>query len=308
MDNILHIAVLLTCFNREAKTKACLTSLLRAYGIFSEMHQTDMAIFLVDDGCTDGTVQAVREVCGNADLHIITGNGQLYWSGGMCLAWRTAREEAKRRSCQWNFYLLLNDDTTLWPDALDSLWQAHLYSMEHFGKPGIYSGITCQEGHPEVITYSGDVFESGVKGKWHRLGPAETPQMVDQCNANILLVPQAIVDSVGIFHDGYIHGAADQDYCMLVRRNGFPALITAGIAGECEYDHMDEKEECLRLMQMSFKERKRYVYHPTHSDKDYLLFVKRNIPGKYPLSVILRKIRLYCPTLYYYINKARGLY
>ena len=42
--------------------------------------------------------------------------------------------------------------------------------------------------------------------------------------------------------------------------------------------------------------------------KDYLLFVKRNIPKKYLISTVLRKTRLYCPRLYYYINKVRGLY
>lgn len=308
MHTPLHIAVLLTCFNRQDKTTACLKSLLLAYGNFTQTHEAHLAIFLTDDGCTDNTVKAAQEACHEAELHIVPGNGSLYWAGGMRRAWREAIADETRRGCPWDFFLLLNDDTTLWPDALDTLWHTHLYSMQHYAKPGIYSGITCQKGHPEVITYSGDIFDSGAKGKWHRLGPAGTPQLVDQCNANILLVPRTIVDRVGIFHDGYIHGAADQDYCMQVRCNGFPALITAGIAGECEYDHMNEKEECLRLMRMSFKERKHYIYHPTHSDKDYLLFVKRNIPGKYPLSVVLRKIRLYCPTLYYYINKVRGLY
>lgn len=308
MDTPLHIAILLTCFNREAKTSACLRSLLRAYDNFTRTHSADMAIFLVDDGCTDGTVRAAQNICSEAELHIIPGNGHLYWAGGMRTAWREAIAYEKQKGRPWDFFLLLNDDTYLWSDALDTLWQTHLYCMEHFSKPGIYSGITCQEGNPDVITYSGDVFETGAKGKWHRLGPADTPQMVDQCNANILMVPREIVDSVGIFYKGYIHGAADQDYCMQVRKAGFPALITASIAGECEYDHISEKEECQQLMRMSLNERREYVYHPTHSDKDYLLMVKRNIPGKYPLSVILRTIRLYCPTLYFYINQARGLY
>lgn len=308
MPSPLNIAVLLTCFNRQDKTTACLASLLRAYGNFTQTHSAHMAIFLTDDGCTDGTVKAAQDVCSQAELHIIPGDGQLYWAGGMRKAWHEAMAHETRKGQTWDVFLLLNDDTVLWPDALDTLWQAHLYCMDHYSRPGIYSGITCQEGHPEIITYSGDVFDTRTKGKWHRLGPSGIPQMVDQCNANILMVPHEIVDNVGIFHEGYIHGAADHDYCMQVRKAGFPALITAGIAGECEYDHISEKEECQQLMRMSLRERKKYVYHPTHSDKDYLLMVKRNLPGKYPLSVVLRTIRLYCPTLYYYINKVRGLY
>lgn len=308
MSTPLHIAVLLTCFNRRDKTTACLRSLVQAYANFAQKHEAHLSVFLTDDGCTDGTAQAAKDVCQGTELHIVPGNGHLYWAGGMRAAWREALADEARSGRRWDFFLLLNDDTVLWPQALDTLWHTHLHCLEHFSKPGIYSGITCQEGHPEVITYSGDVFDSGAKGKWHRLGPSDVPQMVDQCNANILLVPREIEDRVGIFYEGYIHGAADHDYCMQVRRAGFPALITPGIAGECEYDHISEKEECLRLMRMTLGQRRKYVNHPTHSDKDYLLMVKRNIPGKYPLSVALRTIRLYCPRLYYYINKVRGLY
>lgn len=301
-----NIAVLLTCFNRKDKTTACLKSLLNTIENFNSTacEKVHLSIFLTDDACTDGTPQAVREICKGQELLIIPGNGNLYWAGGMLMAWREALKERK----DWNFFLLINDDTILRADAIEELINTHNFCIKKYGIPGIYSGITCAIGHPEIITYSGDVFKSGAKGKWQRLGPSNEPQIVDQCNANILMISKEVVNKIGIFHDGYIHGAADQDYCMQVRKNGIPALITANIAGECEYDHFSEKEECEKLIKMSFHERKAYVYHPTHSDKDYLLFVKRNMPHKYYISIILRKMRLYCPKLYYRINKARGLY
>ena len=300
------IAVLLTCFNRKDKTIACLESLLytvKNYNDFAN-EKNEISIFLTDDASTDGTAQAAMKVCQGEDIHIVQGNGNLFWAGGMRAAW----DEALKHEQTWDFFLLLNDDTALHANALAELMDTHRYCIDRYGCPGIYSGITCAAGHPETITYSGDVFESGAKGKWHRLGPAENPQMVDQCNANILLVPREVVNKIGIFHDGYIHGAADLDYCMQVRKAGLPALITAKVIGECEYDHFSEKEECERLIRMTLSERRKYVYHPTHSDKDYLLFVKRNIPKKYLISTVLRKTRLYCPRLYYYINKVRGLY
>ena len=300
------IAVLLTCFNRKNKTIACLESMLLTVKNYNDRDndKTEISIFLTDDACTDGTAQAAKEVCQGEDIHIVQGNGYLFWAGGM----RTAWYEALKQKHKWDFFLLLNDDTILHTNALAELMDTHRYCIDRYGYPGIYSGITCATGHPETITYSGDVFERGAKGKWHRLGPADEPQMVDQCNANILLVPGEVVNKIGIFHDGYIHGAADLDYCMQVRKAGMPALITAQIIGECEYDHFSEKEECERLIRMTLSERRKYVYHPTHSDKDYLLFVKRNIPHKYLISKILRKVRLYCPRLYYYINKLRGVY
>lgn len=301
----MNIAILLTCHNRKAKTIKCIKSLLKSIDAYNEKsHNFSYSIFLTDDACTDDTSKAVKELCDGKEIHIITGDGNLFWAGGMRMAW----QESLRYRKNWDFFLLLNDDCILRPYAIEELMITHNYCVKQYGKAGIYSGITCAIGQPEVITYSGDVFKSGAKGKWYRLGPSEKPQMVDQCNANILLVSKEVVEKIGIFHDGYKHGAADLDYCMQTRKAGLPAVITARIAGECEFDHISEKEECLQLIGMNLSERKAYVNKPTHSDKDYLLFVKRNIPQKYLISIILRKIRLYCPRLYYRINKIRGLY
>lgn len=301
----MNIAILLTCHNRKAKTIKCIKSLLKSIDAYNEKsHNFFYSIFLTDDACTDDTSKAVKELCDGKEIHIITGDGNLFWAGGMRMAW----QESLRYRKNWDFFLLLNDDCILRPYAIEELMITHNYCVKQYGKAGIYSGITCAIGQPEVITYSGDVFKSGAKGKWYRLGPSEKPQMVDQCNANILLVSKEVVEKIGIFHDGYKHGAADLDYCMQTRKAGLPAVITARIAGECEFDHISEKEECLQLIGMNLSERKAYVNKPTHSDKDYLLFVKRNIPQKYLISIILRKIRLYCPRLYYRINKIRGLY
>ena len=106
----------------------------------------------------------------------------------------------------------------------------------------------------------------------------------------------------------YVHGCADTDYCMMVRRNGLPALVTANICGMCDDDHLTKEEEILMLMKMPYKERCRYVSNPVHSDADYLTMIKRNMPQKYPVSWFLRKLRLCFPALYYRINKIRGLY
>ena len=302
---MINIATILTCFNRKAKTIRCLTELFRVLDVynFNSKENIDLSIFLTDDACTDGTVEAIAEVCKNRDLHIIKGNGNCFWAGGMRLAWR----EAMKQHDKWDFYLLLNDDTTVMDNVFDELMECHEYALTHYGKVGVYSGCTCDEKKSDIISYSGDVMNPQTKG-WNRLLPDGTPQMVDMTNANILLVAKQVVDTIGIFYDGYIHGAADQDYGMMARRANFPVLITAHACGYCEYDHIEEKDVCKKLMNMSLKERKAYIYKPNHSDKDYLLFIKRNMPKRYPVSKILRAIRLYLPTLYYRICVFRGIY
>lgn len=307
MNKVYNIAVILTCFNRKEKTLSCLEHLYKAqeyYNAHAEC-RIDLSVYLTDDGCTDGTAEAVRGLCSSnhAELHIIEGDGNCFWAGGMRLAWR----EALKDKARWHFYLLLNDDTIIYDNVFSELMSAHSYSLSAYGKSGIYSGITEDIKEKGRITYGGDIFESSAKAKWRRVGATGTPQMVDQTNANILLVSKETVDVVGIFWDGYVHSCADYDYGMMVRRSGIPALVTADICGACEYDHITEAEETMMLVGMSLAQRKKYVNAPTHSDNDYLAFVRRNIPGKFLVSLILRKIRLYFPRFYYDICKFRGV-
>lgn len=79
-------------------------------------------------------------------------------------------------------------------------------------------------------------------------------------NANILLIPKRVIEKIGIFHKGYIHGCADYDYSLTAQRENIPTFTTAHICGKCEFDHMDSKSEIDRLISMSFNERKNTSY------------------------------------------------
>ena len=113
-----NIAVLLTCFNRKEKTLVCLNSFFEAD--MPKGYEFD--IYLVDDGSTDGTSEAVKENYPN--IEIIKGNGNLYWAGGMRLAWTTALERK-----DYDAFLLLNDDVILFDDFLDNLIKTEKYAL-----------------------------------------------------------------------------------------------------------------------------------------------------------------------------------
>lgn len=303
---ITKIATILTCFNRKEKTINCLKNLFEAcdnYNIHHKQSPIAVSIYLTDDGCTDGTADAVREICHGKDLHIIQGNGQCYWAGGMRLAWT----EALKKKGNWDFYLLLNDDTLVFPNVFEELFSTHQYALNIYKEPGLYSGITCDIKDKSHITYGGEKFVSNAQGKSYTTRPSHTPQIVDKANANIMLISHNVVEKIGIFYKGYIHGCADYDYSMTAKKNKFPTLITANVCGECEYDHMSGLEEITQLIKMNYQQRKKYVLFPTHSDKDYLLFVKRQTPKRYIFCWLLRKIRIIHPKLYLKISKLRKM-
>ncbi len=296
-----RIAVILTCYNRKEKTLACLRSM---YVAQPGDGTVELTVYLTDDGCTDGTADAVRAEFAGKDIHILQGTGSLYWAGGMLFAWR----EALKKHDEYDFYLLLNDDTFVKDNVFTELFNAHEHALDTYGKAGIYSGITCDPHDEKIVTYGGGVYDNASRSKIRELGPSGKPQLVDKTNANILLVSREVVDKVGIFYEGYIHSGSDLDYGIMVRKAGFPAMITAHVCGVCQYDHTSDADVCRKLMQMSLKERLEYIKNPLHREHDYLVFVRRHNPGKYPLTWLLHKIRCYCPSLYMYINKRRGLY
>ena len=100
------LAVVIPTHNRRATLLRCLHSVHHGASAAS-------AVYVVDDGCQDGTADAVRSEYPAVDL--IVGDGSLWWSGAMNLGARTAiRDGAK-------WILVLNDDTEIAPDAVTHL-------------------------------------------------------------------------------------------------------------------------------------------------------------------------------------------
>lgn len=303
----INIAVIITCFNRKIKTVACLDKLFEACDMYNKWHSAtllDLSIFLTDDGCTDGTSEAVLKKSLGRKIKIIKGSGKCYWAGGMRLAWK----EALKEKGNWDFYLLLNDDTIVFNNLFEELLSTHQYSLSTYNKAGIYSGITCDIANPKIITYGGKKAKDTItKTAIQPIGENEFPQAIDLTNANILLVSNTVVEQIGIFYEGYIHSSADYDYSLQASKHKIPVLLTSKVCGACEFDHISEKDEISKLAKMSLHDRINYVNMPTHCDKDYFTYIKRNYPHKFIGCWLLHKIRIISPTLYQKINKIRGI-
>lgn len=302
----MKIATILTVHNRKQKTLSCLQHLFAATASYRQQtgRQLLVSVFVTNDGCTDGTEDAIKSEFPAEDIHFVQGSGNLFWAGGMRLAWKTALDS----STPWDYFLLLNDDTNVFDNVFEQLFDAEQRGFEAKGVHGMASGITCDKDDHKQVTYGGFRFVGKAKGRHTLALPTGQPQEIDLAHANILLVHHSVVSTIGIFHEGYLHGCADHDYSLTAQSHNMPVMLTAQICGECSDDHDSNQDEIQRLIKMTLAERKRYVNTPTHSDKDYLLLVRRHMPMRYPIAVILRAIRLYCPSLYYKITTLRGIY
>ena len=304
MSSRIKIAVLMTCHNRENLTSSCLKNLLIAKTVYNNTGNQDellLHLVLVDDGCTDSTVEKVRQVWGEERIEIIEEDGNRFWAGGMYTAW--TRALALKES--FDYYLLLNDDTDVFPNCFDELFKTEDFCISRYGRKGIYSGATSSKVDKSKSTYGGAIYHSKLWGHPKAVFANGEPQLIDITNANILLAPAEVVESIGIFYKGFIHSASDSDYAMKARRKGIPVLLSGNTCGCCDNDHVYADELKKKILSMSIKQRKAFFNHPLHSKKDYMTFLRRNLPLKLPMAWLFWKMNIYTPSLYYRINGLR---
>lgn len=214
------IAVLMTCHNRREKTLACLDALF----VNALPCGFALKVFLVDDGSTDGTSAAVLEKYSN--VCVIHGDGNLYWNRGMRLAFATAMEEG------FNYYMWLNDDTFLYPSAIDQLLQTKL--PDSIGNV-IAVGAVCDP-LTRAMTYGGARFESAP---FYRpfsateVQPIKQPQIIHVIHGNVVLIPDSIARKIGNLDPLFEHAMGDTDYSLRAHKIGVCMLLTAEYVGTC---------------------------------------------------------------------------
>jgi GT2 family glycosyltransferase len=215
------VAALITCHNRRDKTIACLNALSQQQ--FSSA--VTLAIFLVDDGSTDGTAEEVRRRF--PDVRILQGDGSLYWNGGMRLAFEAAAKEP----C--GYFLWLNDDTVLRPTAIDVL----LRTLSEVDGDGVgrsmIVGPLCDE-QTGQLTYGGVRRSS----RWHRMRfeyvqPSGVPNRCDAMNGNCVLIPRDVADALGNLSPAYRHGMGDYDYALRAGECGVSVWVAPEYVGFC---------------------------------------------------------------------------
>lgn len=221
-----QIAVLITCHNRKEKTLACLEAFFKA----SEEAEIIAAVFLTDDGSTDGTEQAVRERY--PQVNIIKGDGNLYWNGGMRVAFAAAMERG------FDYYLWLNDDTILYASALRNLLALAKAEARSRNKPAVVVGTT-QDAISGAATYGGLRKLSAWRPLRHTMVLEADAAPCDTMNGNCVLIPGAVASKVGNLEAAFVHAMGDIDYGLRVSQAGFPIMVLPGYVGVCSHNPID---------------------------------------------------------------------
>ncbi len=209
------IAVLITCHNRKEKTLSCLNALFNS----SSPKQIVSKVFLVDDGSTDGTSEAVSNKF--PEVNLIKGNGKLFWNQGMRLAWQHA---SKLES--FDFYLWLNDDTNILEDTIQELLTCYEEALKKTNRPTLIIGA-CK------VSHENNKFSYGGRTDTGPVIPNGKIQNCKYINGNVVLVPQPIFNALGNLSEAYTHTIGDFDYGLRAENAGYECYTTKTYVAIC---------------------------------------------------------------------------
>jgi GT2 family glycosyltransferase len=263
----IRLAALLTCFNRKEMTLACLRS------IQSQRLPQNVTVdlSLVDDNSRDGTAEAVLSLWPQAS--VIRGSGSLYWCGGMRVAWQAA---AKTNP---DYFLLVNDDTTLLPHAVENL-------LSIAGPPssGRIAVAPILDNKTKKLIYG---------GKYRKYVPVPvhgTPLPCDTFNANCALIPSNVYQRLGILHSAYTHSMGDYDYGFAARRAGFEIIQAGEPLGFC---NENSESGSWRDPSLSRSTRLRLLQSPKGLPwREWLVYTRRNEGPLWPAKFVSPILRI----------------
>ena len=273
----------MTCHNRRETTLKCLGSL---YGQ-TLPDGVDLKTYLVDDGCTDGTGTAVRELF--PDVNILKGDGNLYWCGGMRLAWEIAA-----KSKAFDYYLWLNDDTLLMKIALNEILSDYQYVLNTERKGAIIIGACQKDDKGEAQFSYGGKTENG------KVIPNGQLQKCKYINGNVVLISDEIYAVLGNISSDYTHAMGDYDYGLRAINAGINCYTTKHYIAVCPRNDLskwcDPNTALLRRL--------RLLHSPKGLNiKEYIVFRKKYWGRRWIVFTLKVYLRALSPSFYSKVKK-----
>ena len=247
-----NIAVLLTCHNRKETTRTCLKRLFEI--------RADIDVFCVDDSSTDGTAQMITNEFPQVTL--IEGDGNLFWSRGMRLAWVTAREKK-----EYDFYFWLNDDLELYANAFDELLEcSHLEKDQ-----AVITGLVEEETSHKAIYGGSDAAKRliAANGKLNE---------VTFLNGNFVIVPRYVFENIGFLDKHFHHDLGDVDYGLTAKEHGMHVYTSRCYIGSTDVA-LRSKHMRIRMSNVDIVKRFKRLYSPLGSNPFITFYFKRKHQG-----------------------------
>ena len=273
------LAVVMACHNRREKTLSC----LRALSQQSIYNSVSIEAYLLDDGSTDNTSDAVKIEFPN--VHVLMSGGNLFWNRGMRESFSAAILKG------FDFYLWLNDDSILYKNALQILLETYSRLKEQ-GHDCVIIGSAMQDPVSQQFTYGGIIRHRLHWGrvKLERIAPANEAVQCDATNGNCVLIPSSVVQKVGNLDPVFLHRWGDHDYCFRALEHGCSVWLAPGYLGTCKDNPIEGTWEDTSLPIM---ERLRKLNSPRGFQfRDYAIYLRRHRGPWWPVHLLWPYVKI----------------
>ena len=179
-----------------------------------------MRVVCVDNGSTDGSVEAVRDR--HPEAHLIENGRNLGFSGGCNVGIRWALDQGA------GWVVLVNNDATIAPDAI----QGFAAAAERHPRAGILAGKVLLADRPDRIWFAGQRFLAWLgysgrhRGEGRRDGPRYSrDRSTDRATGALMAVSRRMIEQVGLLDEGLFAYLEDVDWSLRAREAGFEVVF-----------------------------------------------------------------------------------
>jgi GT2 family glycosyltransferase len=208
-----HVAVVVLCLNRREDTVECLRSLDR-------LRWDALSVFVVDNGSTDGTLEAVRSEFPHVTA--IRSEQNLGFADGNNVGMRAALEAGA------DYVLILNNDTVV----DERLVEALVAEAERRPDAGALCPLIHYVDPADHIWYAGARFDPRAvhNGRHTGYGDRDTGQYrtvreIGRATGAAMLVPRRVIEHVGYFEGRLFIQVEDVEWSLRMRRAGYRILF-----------------------------------------------------------------------------------
>ena len=207
--------VVIPVFNRLSMTLGCLESL---------SVQTDkvMNVVLVDDGSTDDTSEVVLKRF--PEVHILEGNGDLWWTGAINLGIRHVLSSA----APGDYVVLVNNDTYFEPDFITRCREtAQRYPNALIGSVLVDTPLsrTILSGGSKINWYTAKYTQLNL-GKSIDGFPPRYVEAVSILTGRGVMIPCKVFHEVGLYDDRHFKQCGDTEFSRRANLKGFPLYVS----------------------------------------------------------------------------------
>ena len=212
-EKLIKVALVTPVHNRRDITLQGLKSVSRI-----DRTGLDVTVYVVDDGSTDGTSEAIREQF--PDVRILTGDGTLWYSEGTNVGIRAALEEGSP-----DYVLGMNDDA-----VFDSMFLRRLVETAEKYPRSVVGSLLLLWDEPHKVFQVAPVW-STLKGGWQHWKTQtvwtvpDKPWEVDLIVGNCVLFPASAFRECGYMDAKHYPTFGDAEYTARLRHHGYKLII-----------------------------------------------------------------------------------